>query len=570
MSPGNDPSGGGQPLIKTLQIRTADNEVRRVELDQDAYSLGRAHTNDLCYAEDASLSRKHVVFERDGQSWSVTDLGSKNGTVLNGARITGKQRLQAGDRLVVGQLSISCMDPTEMSETNVVFVPGAGPELNPAATVMTSLEGLLSGESTGPDQVLGRPDAPIDPQRQFQLPVVRTLIQAGRELAGHQPLEELFKLILDLSIDAVTAERGVLMTLQDGRLVPKAVHGEGFRISTTVRDRVMQQKTSLLVRDVAQEEALLKQVSISEQQIHSLMAVPLQTQDDVIGLIYVDSRLFVREFTPNDLNLLTVLANVAAIRIDHEQHLQLQQQEHRRTIDLEQAAEIQTSILPKIPPAIDGLDLAGHNAPCRTVGGDYYDFIPFPGDGLALVLGDVAGKGMSAALLMSSLQARVQLLTEEPSDLCEMVSRLDRSVSVNCPSNRFITFFMLVIYPATGEAKYCNAGHNPAFLVRASGEVETLSAVGTVLGVLPELGYEEQQIRLEPGDLIAVYSDGVTEAANSDDEEFGEQRLSDLLVAHRNDTAAAMVEVVTQAVDDWCDSAPPTDDITLIVARRTG
>ena len=239
------------PVIKELHIRTPDTQVRRINLESGPYSLGRAHTNDLCYPEDASLSRKHVLIDKDEQGWAVTDLGSKNGTVLNGTRISGKHRLNPGDRLVIGQLTISCIDPEDRTDTSVIFVPGNGTDLPAAATVMTSLEGLLSGEPTAPVQPSALAGEPVvDSRQQFQLPIVRALIRAGRELAGDQPLGELFSLILDLSIEAVKAERGVLMTLENGRLMPQAVHGEGFRISTTVRDRVLKNKTSLLVRDV--------------------------------------------------------------------------------------------------------------------------------------------------------------------------------------------------------------------------------------------------------------------------------------------------------------------------------
>jgi len=323
------------------------------------------------------------------------------------------------------------------------------------------------------------------------------------------------------------------------------------------------------VRDVGQEEALLNQLSIVEQRIHSLMAVPLQTENDVIGLIYVDSRLSLREFTVDDLNLLTVLANVAAIRIDHERHLDLQRREQQRTRDLEQAAEIQRGILPRRAPAIAGLDVAGHNAPCRTVGGDYYDFIPYADGRLALVLGDVAGKGMAAAMLMGNLQACVQLLSEDPADLATLISRLNRSMAARCPSNRFITLFMFVLDPSTGDATYCNAGHNPAVVVRASGEVETLSAIGTVLGFLPDVPYDEHVEHLEPGDMLVLYSDGITEAIDRNEEQFGEQRLAELLVARRSDSAADIVSAVVSAVDAWCPSEVPDDDITIIVARRT-
>ncbi len=570
MSPGSDQGARcAVGMIRDLHIRTPDNRIRRVPLTGDVLSLGRAHDNDLSYPDDASLSRKHLLLEREGEQWSVTDLGSKNGTILNGVRLTARHALSPGDRLVVGQLTISYLDAPTEEKTSVVFVPGGSPELHASATVMASLEGLLSDEGADPALDSGG-TGEIDAARQFRLPVVRALIRAGRELAGQQSLEELFALILSQAIETVKAERGVLMTLERGKLVPRATHGEGFRISTTVRDRVLEAKESLLVRDTRREAALLAQQSISQQQIHSLMAVPLQTENEVIGLIYVDTSRFMREFTANDLSLLTVLANVAAIRIDHERHLELRRQDQSRNRDLQQAAEIQRGILPLTPPVVPGLDLAGHNAPCLTVGGDYYDFIPYADGRLALVLGDVAGKGMAAALLMSNLQARVQLLTEESLPLDALMSRLDRSMAAKCPANRFITLFICVIDPRTGDTRYCSAGHNPAIVVRASGEVETLAAVGTVLGVLPELGYAEHAARLEPGDAIAIYSDGITEARGADDEEFGEARLARLLVARRGDPAEHIVAAVLQAVGEWCPAEEPDDDITLIVARRVG
>jgi serine phosphatase RsbU (regulator of sigma subunit) len=218
---------------------------------------------------------------------------------------------------------------------------------------------------------------------------------------------------------------------------------------------------------------------------------------------------------------------------------------------------------------IAGLELAGYNAPCRTVGGDYYDFIPYGEGRLALVLGDVAGKGMAAAMLMSSLQARVRLLTETPGPLAALMNRLDRSIAATCPRNRFITLFLCILDPASGEAVYCNAGHNPALLVRSTGEVETLEAVGTVLGILPDLGYEEQHDRFGDGDLIAIYSDGVTEATGRDGEEFGQQRLAELLVKMRDRNAEDIVKAVTDALDSWCLSDVSEDDVTLVVARRT-
>jgi sigma-B regulation protein RsbU (phosphoserine phosphatase) len=214
------------------------------------------------------------------------------------------------------------------------------------------------------------------------------------------------------------------------------------------------------------------------------------------------------------------------------------------------------------------VDVAGFNAPCRTVGGDYYDYFVY-GDGRAgLALGDVSGKGMPASLMMMALHARVQVLAEDPGDLAALMTRLNKATCVNCPSNRFITFFFCVLDGASGEMTYANAGHNPPVLMRASGEAEMVEGGGPVLGLLPMAPYREMRARLEPGDILAVYSDGVTEANNTADEEFGEERLIEALRRSRGEPAEAIVQAVRTALAAFTAKAPQADDITLVIAKR--
>ncbi|MBV9764059.1 MAG: SpoIIE family protein phosphatase [Acidobacteriaceae bacterium] len=540
-----------------LVIDSPGRETARVHLDGESYRVGRSSANELSFPADHALSREHLVFENTAEGWTVRDAGSRNGTRVNGARITAPVCLAHGDQITAGHLTIRYAAHEELPDPkthDVLFV--AEPELA-AASVSVDLKSALekstdlAGQPTLGNVHLG------------------ALVRAGRELAGHSSLEDLFQLILDLSLDAVKASRGVVMTREaDGNLRSRAIRGENLRISTTVRDRVLHQPTSLLVRDAALDAAFARQQSIIAQQIRSFLAVPLQTGEEVIGLIYLDSPQLI-EFTVEDLNLLTVMANIAAIRIEHARLIEAEQAKRLLDRELERAAEIQRSLLPVKAPNVAGFDLAVYNTPCRTVGGDYYDFLPYADGRITIVIADVSGKGMPAALLMSSLQARMQVLFEKPDELAKQVARLNRITAANCPNNCFISLFVAVLDLATGEMRYCNAGHNPPLLLHKNQEVERLEATGMVLGIFPSGTYEERACRLDTEELLLLFSDGITEAANSDrDEEFGDERLIALMKREPRQGAAEFIEELKTELSSFAGPAAALDDMTAVAVRR--
>jgi sigma-B regulation protein RsbU (phosphoserine phosphatase) len=545
-------------MSRDIVIQCPDGQIKTVPLQGDRFIVGRSSTAELCFPDDAGLSRQHMVLERDGDDWTAQDLGSKNGTLVNNIPLRAKLKLKPGDRITAGHLAIVFDDKggaARPAEGVVIFESG---ESDPpsTSTIFTSLEGALSSQTI------------VDRPGQHGAKQVEALIRAGQELAGRGTLADLFPRILDLAIEGVGAQRGVVMILEGERLEVKANKGEGFRISSAVRDRVIKEKASVLVRDAQLDEAFRERMSIVEQKVRTLMAVPLQTEKRTIGLIYVDSPNMFRAFTKDDLSLLTVMANVAAIRIEHARLSEVEEMERRMARELDQAAEIQRSFLPGAAPKVAGADLAGYNAPCRTVGGDYYDFFTYPNGRVAMVLGDVSGKGMPASLMMMGLQARVQVLADEPHNLSAVINRLNKITCQNCPSNRFITFFICVLDPATGEVGYCSAGHNPPVLVRVSGAVESLDGGGPPLGILAVANYSEYHAKLESGDVLAIYSDGVTEANNAKEEEFGDERFAAVLAANRHKSASEIVAAVNQALTEFAAGSPPADDITLMVARR--
>jgi sigma-B regulation protein RsbU (phosphoserine phosphatase) len=547
--------------VLELLISGPDGPPTRVELHKSPLTLGRSVDNDLAYPHDPWLSRYHLCLEQREKTWWIRDCESRNGTVLNSTGIKEARPIKAGDKVLAGHLTLEVRDrPSEIQRPVISFIPKEeGDRSTSEATFFTSL-----------DKVLGKTGEP-HPAREASVAtrMVSALIRAGRELVTHQPLEQLFETILELSLSAVEAKRGVILTLEEGELHVRASKGDGFAISTLVRDQVLRDKRSLLISDAMRHDALSKQESIVLSRVRSMMAAPLQAGDHVIGIIYVDNGVILRPFSQDDLDLLTVMANVAAIRIENARLAEVEQSEKIMEADLSQASEIQRSLLPTEPPAYDGWELAGLNLPCRTVGGDYFDFIPYQDGRLAVVVGDVSGKGLPAALLMSSLQARVQMLRETNPSPGRAVGTLNRSLTERCPLGKFITFFYALLDPTSGTLEYSNAGHNYPLLMRNDGTVETLSGNGLVMGLFSAVHYEVKKTKLAPGDMLVLYSDGVTEAADSADIEFGEKGLAEFLAARKSVRCEDIVNQLVEHMRKWRGTSSFADDFTVVLVRRT-
>jgi serine phosphatase RsbU (regulator of sigma subunit) len=547
--------------VGELMIQLPDGAARTYRLGNASISLGRAPTNDLSFPEDSILSRNHLRFERDAGCWWAVDLGSKNGTLLNGGKLTGRQMLRPGDVISAGRLAIQCQAAASASSQPAVFYESAEDTASTGATVVIRLNQAFGSKP-------GTVESALDPASAAGRRRTEALIRAGRELVSHRPLGELFQVILQLATETVGARRGLLITVEDGQLCVRAQQGEGFRISTAVRDKVLNERASLLVQDAGLDELLRSSKTIVEQRVRSLMAVPLQTDEAVIGLIYVDTMEILHPFVQEDLSLLTVLANTAAIRIEHARLAEVEQAERLMAKEIEQAAEIQRNLLPASAPEVPGLDIAGHSVPCRAVGGDYFDYLTLPDGRTGLLVADVAGKGMPASLLMASVHSRVRILAELESDPGEFLSRLNRSIYPDFPRNRFITLFLAAYEEESGELSYACAGHNPPFVLRAGGTRESLDGGGPPVGMF-RISYQSHRLSLDVGDTLVIYSDGVPEGHNAQDEEFGEERLIEAILSREDSTAASAVSAVRTAMADFVLDRPASDDITLLVAHRT-
>lgn len=516
-------------------------------------TLGRALENDFPFRNELLLSKRHMAFEPQGGSWFIEDLGSLNGTVLNGRRLRERHEMKPGARIEAGGLEMKLVasQPTP-AEPKVTFLTETQTGPTVAASIDSSMN-LLSGGTPG------RADS-----GRLQ---INALSDASSALSESRPLEQMFPLILNLAMNTVRARRGLVLELEDGQLTTRAIRGGDFRISRAVLDRVMDRRESLLVQDVSPHEAPESSAARPKDGL-SVLAVPLLTETELMGLIYVDSPSSVRAFSEVDLSLLTVLGHLAAVSIVRARREKKDLANKILELDRAQAIEVWMDLLPRQAPDVPGFEIAGTSIPCRSVGGDYFDYLPMPGGRLAILLGDMAGKGMAAALLMSGVKWSIQMLADEGPELGALVTRLNSHLArPPFPANRFLTLFMLVLDPATGEFGYVNAGHNPPYLIHAGGELQPLTDGGPVLGVLKRISYQALSERLQPGETLVIYSDGLTEARSPSGEEFGEERLEALLRTGRGGAEHTM-DAIFRSVRDFASSAPFADDLTVVVVHR--
>ena len=341
-----------------------------------------------------------------------------------------------------------------------------------------------------------------------------------------------------------------------------------------MRDLVIQEKRSLLVRDAMLDSALAAHASIVMSQIRSMMAVPLQTKDRVIGLIYLDSSHFVKEFTRQDLSLLTVMANMAAVRIENVRLAEVEEAERLRASELEHAAMIQRSMLPsQFPPFPDRNDFELHAAmvPAKEVGGDLFDFFLLDGERLGFRSGRRQREGSAGGALHGHRAHAVAGIGATPG-VAGRVLELHQSIAGGAARLGDVCDVVLRnSHTRTGVLEYCNAGHNPPYAFSPDGRLRALSErSGPMLGVFEGFRYQTRSAQIEPGEGVLVYTDGVTEARNKEGGFYEEERLEAYLAAHASRPADELVRGLHSDVERFEAGASRADDITVLALRRRG
>jgi sigma-B regulation protein RsbU (phosphoserine phosphatase) len=396
-------------------------------------------------------------------------------------------------------------------------------------------------------------------------------------ISSTQPVEQVVDLIVKKCVKHLNVEQGALMLL-DEKDKEKPLHTMireqqssldllPYRFDAQLTGWMLKNKAPLLVNNLKEDERF-KELVDKTTLIESFLSVPLRVNNKMRGILTVFNKRSNEKFSSNDQKLLSIIASQSsqiienARLLEEERNLRVMQEEMRV------AKQTQINLLPKDLPDISGYQIAARMVPAREVGGDSYDLIQIDDKHFAFCLGDVSGKGMPAAMLMSNLQATLRSFTIT-GNLCKNIISNSNDLLYNSTEpSKFATLFYGILNPESNEIVFCNAGHNNPFLFSVDGNVKELKTGGLLLGGFPGSEYEEEKISINRNDLIVIFSDGISEAMNENEEEYGEERLKDFILNHRDEVPDKIIENILSNVKMFVGEAPQSDDITLLVIKR--
>src|SRR5436190_5266585 len=499
---------------------------RKYELKGDKAILGR-HPECHIVVEVGAVSRNHCQVVKEGNDYKIEDLGSRNGTCLNEEpeKVVGRRLLKPGDVIRVCEVSFTF--------NSDVLQPGSPPQPPPTAPISKMLDGAGLGAFISDDDgkssgstIMSKLEVSsssrgisVSASPEVKLAAMIEIMQSlGQALALDEVLPQVLKSLFKIFVQA---DRGFIVMLSpDGKLIPRWVRlrredaADTLRISRTIIRHVIDSKEAILSADAASDERFEMSQSIADFRIRSMLCAPLMDSDGkAFGALQIDTLDQRQRFTKEDLELLVSTASQAALAIQQAQlHEQaLRQKELER--DMLLATEVQHGFLPDHRPEIAGYDFFDYYQPASQVGGDYFDYIPLPDGRLAIVVADVVGHGVAAALLMAKLSAETRFALFSEATPAIAVTKLNERI---CATNmqRFVTMILVVLEPAVNRATIVNSGHMAPLARRSSGQIEepSESIAGLPLGVTDALPYDQCGIEIAPGDTLTLFTDGVNES----------------------------------------------------------
>jgi serine phosphatase RsbU (regulator of sigma subunit) len=509
-----------------LELVKQGGSGARFEIGGERAVIGRSADCDVPL-DLAAVSRRHASVLLDGGRFYVEDLESRNGTYLNDERVMHRTPLRDGDQLsICGQMLRFFSTASGLGDSgSLADLIDDDTTTVQRASVMATLD--VGGGGSASWRLSAKPEVKLAALLEISYSLSQTL---SVDAILPKLLDSLFKIF-------VQADRGfvVMRPKADGPLVPVAVKSrrEGddqrMRISRTIVEEAVQSRKAILSTDASSDERFGMAQSIADFSIRSMICAPMiSTGGEPLGVIQIDTLNQKSRFTDEDLEVLAGVASQAAQALDNaKMHEQVVVQKALER-DLELARRMQRALLPSKPPQVPGYYFFDYYPSARQVGGDYYDYVTLPGGRFAVIVGDVAGKGVSAALLMARLSSDVRFLLASEADPAVAVQKINAGFANADWQDKFVTMIVTIVNPETHEMLLVNAGHMAPLLRRRGGKVEELGpdAAGLPLGVSDEYPYESLHHKLEPGEFVTVFTDGFSEAMNADRELYGLERLS--------------------------------------------
>lgn len=544
-----------------LEIVTDDGERITHVLREREVVVGRHPTCDIVL-RDTTISRRHARIYGDGPDFYVEDLGSQHGTLVNGSPLTASWKLSDQDEIRVLQASL-VFHLIGSPESSLVFTDEFAAD-EPSSAILTARSGVIEK------------NRPLSANVAQQL---GALLEITHNLGVSLDVNQIFPKILESLFRIFPqASRGYILLLEEpeGKLVPRAikqatgVEEDESPISFTIAKRVMDEGQAILSGDAAQDERFETSESIYNLKLRSIMCAPLMSSSNQpLGMIQITTEDRRRQFSPEDLDVLVNVANLAGQAVDHARLHESQLDFDRQERDLETAKQVQLHFLPQKRPELEEYEFHDFYHAAQAVGGDYFGYIELPDGRLGIAIGDVAGKGISAALLMARLCSDVRYCLATNPTAEAATKALNRQIAGLISYGRFITFALCVLDPRKHEATVVNAGHMAPLLQRAkTGEVTELAVdvSGPPLGITDELQVGQVTYELAPGDAVLLYTDGVNEAMNANRELYGEPRIAEVMSQCRG--AKCIVDLLAEDVQAFAAGVPQSDDLCIVGFSR--
>lgn len=405
---------------------------------------------------------------------------------------------------------------------------------------------------------------------------LNSLVEASKIINSTLNLDEVLRLILSTATKNTQADRGTIYLLDKDKneIWSKSTQGGAvveirLPLGVGIAGHVAKTGEIVSIEDAYKDSRFNHKIDeTTGYTTKSILCMPMRNKDgEIIGVFQILNKKNGR-FSGEDVQFLDALSTHASLAIENARLYQEALEKKRLEGEMELAREIQERLLPEKLPNIKGYEFAAINRPAEQVGGDYYDFAQRKDRRLAFSIGDVSGKGVPAALLMASLRASFQTQAHEALPVSLIAKRLNHLIFHCTSPTAYITFFSGVLNPVTGLLRYTNCGHNPPILVRSSGVMELLEKGGLVLGLMDAVAYEKGSVQMKSGDSLVLYTDGVSEAINSKDEEYGEPRLYELLINERFQSAQELLQTILDDVSLHQNGMPQNDDVTLVIIKR--